>query len=86
MFSAEPPCPRLLSGRTYTVGLITADSFGRFTIPVMLGVEEAIITGRRTHPRPPIATGLPVPVVYVMTQAEDASSLSLIPDTGTCSP
>ena len=105
----------LLSGRTYTVGLITADSFGRFTIPVMLGAEDAlgqgqmsvmlcdgrgdpireqhyvrtllsrkvdgiIVTGRRTDPRPPIATGLPVPVVYVMTQTEDPSSLALIPD------
>ncbi|MGH3192207.1 MAG: LacI family DNA-binding transcriptional regulator, partial [Streptosporangiaceae bacterium] len=26
----------LLAGRTYTVGLITTDSFGRFSIPVML--------------------------------------------------
>jgi LacI family transcriptional regulator len=114
-FQPSPLARGLLSGRTYTVGLITADSFGRFTIPVMLGAEDAlgqgqmsvllcdgrgdpireqhyvrtllsrkvdgiIITGRRTDPRPPIAPGLPVPVVYVMTQAEDGSSLSLIPD------
>ena len=29
----------LLEGRTYTVGVLTTDSFGRFTIPVMLGAE-----------------------------------------------
>ncbi|MGH3167868.1 MAG: LacI family DNA-binding transcriptional regulator [Trebonia sp.] len=114
-FQPSPLARGLLSGRTYTVGLITADSFGRFTIPVMLGAEDAlgqgqmsvllcdgrgdpireqhyvrtllsrkvdgiIVTGRRTDPRPPIASGLPVPVVYVMTQAEDPGSLSLIPD------
>src|SRR6267154_2209520 len=89
----------LLAGRSFTVGLITTDSFGRFSIPVMLGVEDAlgagqisvflcdgrgdpireqhyirtllarrvdgiIVTGRRADPRQPIATGLPVPVVY----------------------
>jgi LacI family transcriptional regulator len=105
----------LLTGRSYTVGLITTDSFGRFTIPVMFGAEDAlgegqvsallcdgrgdpireqhyvrtllsrkvdgiIITGRRTDPRPPIAAGLPVPVVYVMTQSQDPAELSLIPD------
>jgi LacI family transcriptional regulator len=105
----------LLSGRSYTVGLITTDSFGRFTIPVMLGAEDAlgdgkvsallcdgrgdpireqhyvrtllsrkvdgiIVTGRRTDPRPPIASDLPVPVVYVMTQSQDPDELSLIPD------
>jgi LacI family transcriptional regulator len=32
----------LTSGRTYTVGLVTSDSFGRFSIPVMLGVEDAL--------------------------------------------
>jgi len=105
----------LLAGRSFTVGLITTDSFGRFTIPVMLGVEDAlgagqisvflcdgrgdpireqhyvrtllarrvdgiIVTGRRADPRPPIATGLPVPVVYAMTQSADAADCSLAPD------
>ncbi len=114
-FQPNPLARGLLTGRTYTVGLITADSFGRFTIPVMLGAEDAlgqgqmsvllcdgrgdpireqhyvrtllsrkvdgiIVTGRRTDPRPPIAPDLPVPVVYVMTQAEDSDSLCLIPD------
>lgn len=32
----------LRSGRTYAVGLITTDSYGRFSIPVMLGVEDAL--------------------------------------------
>lgn len=32
----------LRSGRTFAVGLITTDSYGRFSIPVMLGVEDAL--------------------------------------------
>lgn len=32
----------LLSGRTYTVGLITTDSFGRFGIPILMGAEDAL--------------------------------------------
>src|SRR5262245_23094928 len=36
----------LLEGRSYTVGLITTDSFGRFTIPIMLGVEDALGAGQ----------------------------------------
>ena len=35
----------LLTGRTYTVGMLTTDSFGRFTIPIMLGVEDALGAG-----------------------------------------
>ena len=105
----------LLSGRSYTVGLITTDSFGRFSIPIMLGAEDAlgagqlsvllcdgrddpirerhylrtllerrvdgiIVTGRRTDPRPPIATGLDVPVVYAMTQSTSPEDLSITPD------
>jgi LacI family transcriptional regulator len=35
----------LLAGRTYTVGVLTTDSFGRFTIPIMLGVEDALGAG-----------------------------------------
>ncbi|MEU4234760.1 LacI family DNA-binding transcriptional regulator [Nonomuraea sp. NPDC026600] len=105
----------LLHGRTFTVGLVTCDSFGRFSIPVMLGAEDAlgagqisvfmcdtrddpirerhyverllarrvegiIVTGRRTEPRPSIGTGLPVPVVYAMTQSTEAADFSVIPD------
>ncbi|MGN6176652.1 MAG: LacI family DNA-binding transcriptional regulator [Streptosporangiaceae bacterium] len=36
----------LLGGRTYTVGMITSDSFGRFSIPVMLGAEDALGSGQ----------------------------------------
>jgi LacI family transcriptional regulator len=114
-FRPSPLARGLLTGRSYMVGLITAESFGRFTIPVMLGAEDAlvpgqmsvvlcdsrgdpireshyvrallsrkadgiIVTGRRTDPRPPVATDLPVPVVYVMTQSENPADLSLIPD------
>jgi len=114
-FQPSPIARGLLVSRSYTVGLITSDSFGRFTIPVMLGAEDAlgrgemsvllcdgrgdpirenhyvrtllsrkvdgiIVTGRRTDERPPLASGLPVPVVYVMTQSQDPADLSLIPD------
>lgn len=114
-FRPSPIARGLLTGRSYTVGLITSDSFGRFTIPVMLGAEDAlgrgqmsvllcdgrgdpireehyvrtllsrkvdgmIVTGRRTDERPPVGSGLPVPVVYVMTQSQDPGDLSLLPD------
>ncbi|WP_406313384.1 LacI family transcriptional regulator [Streptosporangium sp. NBC_01639] len=36
----------LLAGRTHTVGLVTGDSFGRFSIPVMLGAEDALGAGQ----------------------------------------
>ncbi|MDT0347064.1 LacI family DNA-binding transcriptional regulator [Streptomyces litchfieldiae] len=36
----------LLSGRTFTVGLITTDSIGRFSLPVLLGAEDALGAGR----------------------------------------
>lgn len=36
----------LLEGRTFTVGLLTNDSFGRFSIPVMLGAEDTLGAGR----------------------------------------
>jgi len=36
----------LLGGRTFTVGMITTDSFGRFSIPVMLGAEDALGSGQ----------------------------------------
>lgn len=32
----------LLAGRTYTVGVISTDSFGRFSVPVMLGAGDAL--------------------------------------------
>ena len=36
----------LSSGRTFTVGVLTSDSFGRFTIPVMLGIEDSLAAGQ----------------------------------------
>jgi LacI family transcriptional regulator len=38
----------LLEGRTYTVGVLTTESFGRFSIPIMLGVEDALGAGEMT--------------------------------------
>jgi len=35
----------LLAGRSFTVGLLTTDSFGRFSIPMMLGAEDALGQG-----------------------------------------
>src|SRR5262249_38697261 len=43
-------------------------------------VDGIIITGRRADPRPPIGTGLPVPVVYAMAQSADPADCSLAPD------
>lgn len=36
----------LQSGRTYTVGLLTSDAQGRFTMQIMLGAERSLATGR----------------------------------------
>ena len=36
----------LLHGRTYTVGLITTDHYGRFSIPLMRGAEDALGAGQ----------------------------------------
>jgi LacI family transcriptional regulator len=35
----------LASGRSFTVGLVTTDSSGRFSIPIMLGAEDALSAG-----------------------------------------
>ncbi|HZX06034.1 LacI family DNA-binding transcriptional regulator, partial [Kribbella sp.] len=35
----------LASGRSFTVGLITTDSSGRFSIPIVLGAEDALSAG-----------------------------------------
>lgn len=36
----------LVRGRSFTVGLIASDVVGRFSIPVLLGVEDALSAGR----------------------------------------
>jgi LacI family transcriptional regulator len=101
--------------RSFTVGLITSDSFGRFSGPVMAGAEDAldsdelsvimcdsrgdaereqrhlatllgrridglIVTGRCSNPRPPIAAGLPFPVVYAHTPSTDGGDCSVLVD------
>jgi LacI family transcriptional regulator len=45
-FQANTLARGLLSGRSFTVGLITTDSFGRFSIPVLLGAEDALGAGQ----------------------------------------
>jgi LacI family transcriptional regulator len=102
--------------KSMTVGIISNDSFGRFTLPIVEALEEQladrgiaifmcnatddpdrerqhldqllgkridglVVTARRSDKRTPIgpfAHGLPV--VYVFSQADDAESLSLVPD------
>lgn len=36
----------LASGRTYSVAVLTGDAIGRFSIPVMLGAENALAAGK----------------------------------------
>src|ERR1700749_5280931 len=45
-FAPNPLAQALLAGPTYTVGVIPTDSFGRFSIPVMLGAEDALGAGQ----------------------------------------
>ena len=45
-FRPNPVARGLVQGRTYTVGLITDDGFGRFSIPVLLGAEDALGAGQ----------------------------------------
>jgi LacI family transcriptional regulator len=35
----------LLAGRTYTVGILTSDHFGRFSMPLMEGIEDSLGAG-----------------------------------------
>ena len=44
-FAPNTLAQALLAGRSFTVGLITTDGFGRLSIPVMLGAEDALGTG-----------------------------------------
>jgi LacI family transcriptional regulator len=45
-YRANNAARALTSGRSYTVGLLTSDSLGRFSIPVMLGAEDSLATGQ----------------------------------------
>jgi LacI family transcriptional regulator len=44
-FTPNVVARNLLSGRTFTVGIITTDSYGRFSIPVTRGVEDSLGVG-----------------------------------------
>ena len=44
-FVGDARARALSSGRSYTVGMVTTDSFGRFTMPVLLGAEDALSAG-----------------------------------------
>ena len=45
-FSPNALARSLISGRTYTVGILTTDSIGRFTIPLITGAEDALGAGQ----------------------------------------
>lgn len=45
-FQPNAAAQSLLSGRTWTVGLITTDGIGRFSTPVLLGAEDALGAGQ----------------------------------------
>lgn len=45
-YRANTAARALTSGRSYTVGLLTSDSLGRFSVPVMLGAEDSLATGQ----------------------------------------
>ncbi|WP_370102895.1 LacI family DNA-binding transcriptional regulator [Streptacidiphilus sp. MAP12-20] len=45
-FQPNPLAQGLLAGRSWTVGLVTTDSIGRFSIPVLLGAEDALGAGQ----------------------------------------
>jgi LacI family transcriptional regulator len=44
-FMPSAAARNLLSGRTFTVGIITTDSYGRFSMPVTRGVEDSLGVG-----------------------------------------
>lgn len=44
-FAPSSVARNLLTGRTFTVGVITTDSYGRFSIPVMRGAEDSLGVG-----------------------------------------
>ncbi len=45
-FSPNRHAQSLHSGRSWTVGLMTTDGIGRFSIPVLLGAEDALGAGK----------------------------------------
>ncbi|GAB3653893.1 LacI family DNA-binding transcriptional regulator [Glycomyces tarimensis] len=114
-FSPNSLARGLLAGRSGTVGLLTSDLVGRFSLPILMGAEDAfgagqvsvflcdargdairerhhvqalvsrrvdglIVVGSSTDPRPPLADGVDVPVVYAYAPSEDPDDLSIVPD------
>lgn len=45
-YDQGPPRRDTRASRSYTIGLLTTDSFTRFAIPLMLGVEDALSAGQ----------------------------------------
>jgi LacI family transcriptional regulator len=45
-FAPNALAQSLLAGRSFTVGLLTTGSIGRFTMPLMLGIEDALSAGK----------------------------------------
>jgi LacI family transcriptional regulator len=45
-FTPNPLARGLLAGRTGTVGLLTSDLEGRFVIPILMGAEDAFVSGQ----------------------------------------
>lgn len=45
-FQANRVARSLSEGRTYTVGMLTSASFGRFTLPLMEGIEDSLGAGQ----------------------------------------
>src|ERR1700759_617071 len=44
-FQPNKAAMTLTSGRTYTVGMIPTDTIGRFSIPILMGAEDALGAG-----------------------------------------
>lgn len=44
-FSPNPLARSLFTGRSFSVGLMTTDSYGRFSIPLLLGAEDGLMSG-----------------------------------------
>jgi LacI family transcriptional regulator len=45
-FQVDAVARSLQTGRSYTIGMITTDSIGRFSIPVMIGAEDTLGAGQ----------------------------------------
>ena len=55
-FAASTVARSLITGRTFSVGVLTTDSYGRFSIPVMRGAEDALVGGLLAAARTAVET------------------------------